>query len=121
MVVLGLALVAIPASAESVLYRGIFGEPESLGPDRSGLASEIAIVNDLFVGLTKYDVDGRVAAGLAESWQVSKDGLTWRFKLRPGLRWSDGEPLKGEDFVFSFRRASDAAQCQGHPERQGGA
>ncbi len=103
--VLGLALAAIPAGAESVLYRGIFGEPASLGPDRSGLASEIAIVNDLFVGLTTYDVDGRVAAGLAESWQVSKDGLTWRFMLRPGLKWSDGEPLTAEDFVFSFRRA----------------
>ena len=104
-VALALAIAAIPASAESVIYRGIFGEPQSLGPDRSGLASEIAIVNDLFVGLTQYDIDGRVAAGLAESWQVSKDGLSWRFKLRPGLKWSDGEPLTAEDFVFSFRRA----------------
>jgi oligopeptide transport system substrate-binding protein len=64
-VALWLALAAIPASAESVIYRGVFGEPQSLGPDRSGLASEIAIVNDLFVGLTKYDIDGRVAAGVA--------------------------------------------------------
>lgn len=104
-VALALSLAAIPAFAESVLYRGIFGEPESLGPDRSGLASEIAIVNDLFVGLTKYDIDGQVATGLAESWQMSRDGLTWRFKLRPGLKWSDGEPLTAEDFVYSFRRA----------------
>jgi oligopeptide transport system substrate-binding protein len=104
-VALLLALAAIPASAESVLYRGVFGEPQSLGPDRSGLASEIAIVHDLFVGLTKYDIEGRVAAGLAESWQVSKDGLTWRFKLRPGLKWSDGKPLTADDFVFGFRRA----------------
>jgi oligopeptide transport system substrate-binding protein len=71
-IALALALAAIPAVAESVLYRGIFGEPESLDPDRSGLASEIAIINDLFVGLTSYDVDGRVAAGLAETkWWLS--------------------------------------------------
>jgi oligopeptide transport system substrate-binding protein len=100
-----LAIGAFPASAESLLYRGVFGEPQSLSPDRSGLASEIAIVHDLFVGLTQYDIDGRVAPGLAESWQVSKDGLTWRFKLRPGLQWSDGKPLTADDFVFGFRRA----------------
>ena len=100
-----LTLWATPVLAESVLYRGVFGEPESLDPDRSGVTSEIAIVNDLFVGLSSYDIAGQVTQGLAESWQVSDDGLTWRFKLRPGLRWSDGEPLTADDFVFSFRRA----------------
>ena len=100
-----LALSTMPALAESVLYRGVFGEPESLDPHRSRLAGEIAILNDLFVGLTSYDVGGRVHAGLAESWQVSEDGLSWHFKLRPELKWSDGEPLTAADFVFSFRRA----------------
>ena len=99
------ALSTMSALAESVINRGIFGEPESLDPARSALPAEIAILNDLFVGLTSYDPNGKVAAGLAESWQVSEDGLTWRFKLRPGLRWSDGEPLTAEDFVYSFRRA----------------
>ena len=91
--------------ADSVLYRGVFGEPESLDPDRSGVTSEIAIVNDLFVGLTSYDAAGQLVAGLAESWDVSADGLSWRFQLRPNLKWSDGEPLTADDFVFSFRRA----------------
>ncbi len=100
-----LALCACPTLADSVLYRGVFGEPESLDPDRSGVTSEIAIVNDLFVGLTSYDAAGRVTKGLAERWQVSDDGLRWRFKLRPGLKWSDGEPLTAADFVFIFRRA----------------
>ena len=66
---------------------------------------EIAIVNDLFVGLTSYDASGQVTPGVAQSWQASPDGLTWRFKLRPNLKWSDGEPLTAADFVFSFRRA----------------
>ncbi len=100
-----LALVAPAATADSMLYRGVFGEPESLDPDRSGVTSEIAIVNDLFVGLTSYDAGGQVTPGVAQSWQASPDGLTWRFKLRPNLKWSDGEPLTAADFVFSFRRA----------------
>ncbi len=39
---------------------------------------------------------------LAESWQVSEDGRTITLRLRPGIRWSDGEPLTSDDFVFSF-------------------
>jgi oligopeptide transport system substrate-binding protein len=100
-----------------VLYRGVFGEPASLGPDRSGLASEIAIVHDLFVGLTTYDAEGRVVAGLAESWQESEDGLTWRFRLRPGLKWSDGVPLTADDFVFGFRRAVTPATAAALADR----
>jgi oligopeptide transport system substrate-binding protein len=100
-----LALAAPAATADAILYRGVFGEPESLDPDRSGVTSEIAIVNDLFVGLTSYDARGQVTPGVAQSWQSSPDGLTWRFKLRPQLKWSDGEPLTAADFVFSFRRA----------------
>jgi oligopeptide transport system substrate-binding protein len=99
-----LALATTSALAESVIYRGIFGEPESLDPARSALPAEIAILNDLFEGLTSYDPQGKVGPGLAESWQVSEDGLSWRFKLRQGLKWSDGEPLTADDFVFSFRR-----------------
>ena len=87
-----------------VLYRGVFGEPESLDPDRSGVTSEISIVGDLFVGLTTYDYRGKVVPGLAESWEVSDDGLRWRFHLRPGLRWSDGRALKAADFVYGLRR-----------------
>ena len=42
----------------------------------------------------------------AESWSQSADGLTWTFKLRPGLVWSDGVPLTAEDYVFALQRAA---------------
>ena len=42
----------------------------------------------------------------AESWEQSEDGLTWTFKLRAGLVWSDGEPLTAEDYVFALQRAA---------------
>ena len=42
----------------------------------------------------------------AESWTMSEDGLTWTFKLREGLKWSDGEPLTAEDYVFALQRTN---------------
>jgi oligopeptide transport system substrate-binding protein len=104
-----LTLASVPALPETVLYRGVYGEPESLDPHSSRLVSENTILSDLFEGLTTYDVDGNVGPGVAASWQVSEDGLTWRFRLRPQLAWSDGEPFTAADFVYSFRRAMTPA------------
>jgi oligopeptide transport system substrate-binding protein len=111
--VLALALTFAGGSAHSenrqILHRGVYGEPESLSPDRSGVSSETAIVMDLFEGLTTFDASGKVIPGQAESWQVSDDGLRYRFRLRPNLRWSDGTPLTAEDFVYSFRHTMQPA------------
>ena len=40
--------------------------------------------------------------GLAESWTKSADGLTWTFKIRQGVKWSDGQPLTANDIAFSY-------------------
>ena len=47
--------------------------------------------------------------GDAESWEVSEDGLTWTFHLRPNLKWSDGSPLTATDYEFTFQRLMDPA------------
>jgi peptide/nickel transport system substrate-binding protein len=61
-----------------------------------------------FVGGLMYDgllrraqVDYQPEAELAESWETSDDGLTWTFRLREGLTWSDGEPITAHDFVWT--------------------
>ncbi len=110
-------LAVSPGWAESVIYRGVYGEPESLDPHRSRLVSETTMLLDLFEGLTTHDVDGNVVAGAAEEWSVSQDGLTWTFRLRPGLKWSDGEPLKSADFLYSFRRAMTPATASAIADR----
>lgn len=46
----------------------------------------------------------------AQRWETSEDGLVWRFFLRPQLKWSNGEPLTAQDFVYSWRRLLDPAQ-----------
>ena len=52
-------------------------------------------------------VDKEVLPGLAESWEVSEDGLVYTFHIREGLLWSDGEPLTVDDIVYGFKRLVD--------------
>ena len=91
-------------AAGDVLRLGNAGEPETLDPHRYNLRLEETILTDLFLGLTTFDAEANIVPGAAEGWQVSEDGLTWTFQLRPGLAWSDGEPLTAHDFVYAFRR-----------------
>ena len=51
--------------------------------------------------------DFHTIPGLAESWKGSKDGLTWTYKLRPGLKWSDGKPLTAEDVAWNVNTSRD--------------
>jgi len=95
------------ATAEVVMHRGNGAEPDSLDPHLTSGTWESNVVGDLFLGLTTEDVKGQTIPGAAESWTTSADGLTWTFKLRPGLVWSDGAPLKASDFVYAFRRLLD--------------
>ena len=104
-----LALLAPPAGAAEpmVLRRGNQAEPSTLDFHLAGSSWENAIIGDLFVGLTTEDINGKPIAGDAESWTASPDGLVWTFRLRPGLVWSDGEPLKASDYVLGFQRLLD--------------
>ncbi len=60
----------------------------------------------LQVPIATFDKEFELTPMAAESWSQSEDGLTWTFKLRPGLVWSDGEPLTAEDYVFALQRAA---------------
>jgi oligopeptide transport system substrate-binding protein len=56
--------------------------------------------------LTSFDNEYQLHGMAAESWEQSEDGLTWTFRLREGLVFSDGEPLTAEDYVFALQRAA---------------
>jgi oligopeptide transport system substrate-binding protein len=92
-----------------ILHRSGTGDPATLDPHKFVDPWEATIVMDLFIGLTTLAPDASVQPGSAESWTVSEDGLTYVFKLREGLEWSDGVPLTAEDFAFSMRRIVDPA------------
>ena len=90
-----------------VLYRGNGEEPQTLDPHLAEGVPSSNILRDLFEGLTTTAADGRIVAGAAAHWDISRDGLTYTFYLDPEGRWSNGEPVTAEDFVWSWRRVVD--------------
>lgn len=102
------ALLASTASAEMVLRRGNGTEPQILDPQISEGVPESNIQRDLFEGLVAEDAAGELVAGLAKSWDISADGLTYTFHLQE-QNWTDGSPFTAEDVVFALRRLVDPA------------
>lgn len=97
-------LLAGPAGA-ATLERGNGPEPSTLDAHKCQEVACGNVLRDLYEGLVTEDARGRLVPGMAERWRVSKDGRTWTFHLRAGLRWSDGSALDARQVVASFRRA----------------
>lgn len=86
------------------LRRAVASEITSLDPQRPTGSLTAELGPELFMGLTRQDASGRIAAGAALSWSSSGDGLRWTFKLRPAMKWSDGRPVTPADVVASLQR-----------------
>lgn len=102
-----LALVASAGLAQQTdITIGMQLEPPNLDPTGGAAAAidEIVYAN-LFEGLTRYQADGSIAPALAESWEISDDGLVYTFTLRSGVTFHDGTAFTAEDVVFSLERA----------------
>lgn len=82
------------------------GEVSSLDPQKIEGVPESNIILNLLEGLTGTDNNGRVVPGVAESWQ-NAEGKVWTFTLRSDAKWSNGEPVTADDFVYSWRRLVD--------------
>jgi oligopeptide transport system substrate-binding protein len=104
-----IASTALPASAETVLKRGIGATIGTLDPQVNFLAYEGWIQDDMYEGLITAGADGEPIPGAAEKWDISDDGLTYTFHLRDGLKWSDGSPLAAQAFVDAVARTLDPA------------
>jgi len=96
-------------AANGMLVRGVGPEPDSLDPQKARGFEAQSILRDLCEGLTTLDKDAHVAPGIARSWNVSRDGLTYTFDLRQDTRWSNGDRLVAADFVAALRRLVDPA------------
>jgi oligopeptide transport system substrate-binding protein len=93
---------SLSAPADLVLSNG--DEPQSLDPAIVTGQLEGRICLALFEGLTTRNAQGDVIPGMAEKWEISPDGLTYTFHLRPGIKWSNGDPITSADFINSWQR-----------------
>jgi oligopeptide transport system substrate-binding protein len=93
----------------TTLTRGNGPEPDTLDPQRARTDGAFNILRDVFEGLTAVGPDGSAVPAAATSWTVTPDGLEYRFQLRDGLRWSNGDRLVAGDYVAGMRRLVDPA------------
>lgn len=91
--------------AAKVLLYGNGAEVQDIDPQTVTGIPEHKVVTALFEGLVNEDAhDLHPVPGVAESWTISADGLTYTFHLRADARWSNGDPVTAQDFVGSFQR-----------------
>ena len=109
------ALLAGAAFAKSDITVALQLEPPHLDPTSAAAgAIDSVLYSNVFEGLTRFMADGSVVAGLAESWEISDDGLSYTFKLRDGATFHDGSAMDAEDVKFSLdrARAEDSTNAQ---------
>jgi oligopeptide transport system substrate-binding protein len=93
----------LSAPADLTLSNG--AEPQTLDPAIITGEPELRVSQALFEGLTTRNTKGTVIPGMAASWTLSPDNLTYTFTLRPGIKWSNGEPITSYDFLNSWERS----------------
>ncbi len=95
---------------DGILYLASGGEPRDIDPTTNIGSAESRIISALFEGLVVFSADGqKVLPAAAERWDISPDGLTYTFHLRDGMKWSNGDPVTADDFLYGFRRVLEPA------------
>ncbi|WP_425537797.1 ABC transporter substrate-binding protein [Pseudaminobacter soli (ex Li et al. 2025)] len=99
------ALAATPA--DTLVQAWAIDDTITLDPAESFELSPAEFLGNAYDMLVRLDIDDttKVKGGVAESWTVSDDGLTYTFKLKPGLKFASGNPITAEDVAWSFERA----------------
>jgi len=96
------------ADRDQVLLRGIGYEVTDIDPQLGTGTAEQAVISGLFEGLVTEDPsDLHPVPGVAYRWDISPDGLSYTFFLRPEARWSNGDPVTSADFIYAWRRQVD--------------
>ncbi len=90
-----------------ILVEGAIGDASNLIPLLASDSASHGISGLIFNGLVKYDRNLNIVGDLAESWEISRDGLVITFLLRKGVRWHDGRPFTADDVLFTYRLTVD--------------
>ena len=96
------ASVSAPVSGDAIV-EGTIGEASTLIPVLATDAASHDVAGQIYNGLVKYDKNLTIVGDLADSFDVSKDGLTITFHLRHGVKWHDGAPFTSRDVLYTYR------------------
>ena len=106
-VLLGFAAPCAAPAAGKEMVIGFLGDATSLNPLVATDGQSYIAEWPMFDSLLELDQNLNVRPLLAESWEVSRDGLTYTFKLKKGVRWHDGKPFTARDVAFTFYAVLD--------------
>ena len=90
-----------------VYRRPLGNDPETLDPARISDVYSRSVAQQIFDGLVKFDQTLTITPALAQFWKASRDGLTWTFTLRKGVKFHHGREVTADDVVYSFTRILD--------------
>ena len=94
-----------PGAGGGQIFRyALEAEPATLDPAKSTGIPESMVELQVFEGLTRLDAQEQPQPGVAEKWNISPDGLKYTFTLRANAKWSNGEAVTAQDFVFAWKR-----------------
>lgn len=103
--VIALVSGAAAAPPKDAIVIGLLAEPVTMDPPQITDLNSTRVIKRIFEGLTAQELGTyKIIPGLAKSWDISKDGLTYTFHLRDGVRFHDGTPLTAEAVKFCFDR-----------------
>jgi peptide/nickel transport system substrate-binding protein len=106
---LALCIAALGASAQGKTLRFASAfDPQTMDPHALALLYQTRVVTQIYESLVNRDKAFKLEPSLATSWEMT-GATTWRFKLRPGVKFHDGTPFTADDAVFSIERALDKA------------
>jgi len=100
------AAISAPVTGDAIV-EGTIGEASTLIPILATDSSSFAVAGQIYNGLVKYDKDLKIVGDLAESFDISPDGLTITFHLRKGVKWHDGAPFTSRDVLYTYRVTID--------------
>ena len=105
------------SAASGGVYRRPLGQdPETLDPARISDVYGRSVSQQIFDGLVQFDQTLAIKPALAEFWRASRDGLTWTFDLRKGVKFHHGREVTADDVVYSFTRILDPRTRSGAAE-----
>jgi oligopeptide transport system substrate-binding protein len=105
-----------PATAGAEYRRPLGQDPETLDPAKINDIYSRSVAQQIFDGLVQFDQTLTIKPSLAEFWRASRDGLTWTFDLRKGVKFHHGREVTADDVVYSITRILDPKTRSGAAE-----